>query len=393
MPLVINAGKPIFLNETIGYSLLAIRSSSFITCIQKTTASPCSICDQLHGFRMSRLPFLEDVDDERTQGQRMPNTGRDEGANTGCDVCQNTERDWVKGHDDNYGNERADALADAGRNSNTSLILDDKEWTDSHPALQDGARLQALEAENTYEELLKWYTRKITPIPRQEILNDAKDQLEEVTGLRPTNEKLLKGIKALGIPPRIKDHMRCMLTGRIKCGTFWNNIPRHEGRALCSFCIRKEGTETIETEQHLWLECEHNGQNITWETARNIWRKTTPRSWPNLSLGLIRGTPAIGFENDPNKDSERLRILISLPVWAIWKSRNKSSINNQDVSPNEMAETLRNIISDLVRKSWNANKFMENRARKIRQRKLRILWADIQFADFDHTQGPTVDFI
>ena len=34
--------------------------------------------------------FLEDVDNERTQGQRMPNTGRDEGANTGCDVCQNT---------------------------------------------------------------------------------------------------------------------------------------------------------------------------------------------------------------------------------------------------------------------------------------------------------------
>ena len=26
------------------------------------------------------------------KGQRMPNAGRDEGANTGCDLCQNTER-------------------------------------------------------------------------------------------------------------------------------------------------------------------------------------------------------------------------------------------------------------------------------------------------------------
>ena len=270
--------------------------------------------------------------------------------------------------------------------------MNNDDWSDSHPALQDRARLQALKANNTYNELLKWHTRKTTPIPRQEILDDAKDQLEEATGLRPTNEKLLKGIKALGVPPRIKDHMRCMLTGRIKCGTYWNNIPRHEGRALCSFCTRKEGTETIETEQHLWLECKHNGQDISWKTARNIWSKTTCRSWPNISLGLIRGTPAIRFENDSNKDSERIRILITLTVWTIWKSRNKSSINDQDVSPYETAENLRNIISDLVRKSWNATKFMEVKARKIQQQKLRTLWADKQFTNFNHIQGPTVDF-
>ena len=155
---------------------------------------------------------------------------------------------------------------------------------------------------------------------------------------------------------------------------------------------KKRGPEIIETEQHLWLECEHNGQDITWEMARKIWRKITPRNWPNIALGLIRGIPAFRFENDLNKDSERLRILITLTVWAIWKSRNKSSINNQDVSLNETAETLRNIITDLVRKSWNATKFMESRERKIRQHKLKTLWADKQFADFDHTQGPTVDF-
>ena len=105
-----------------------------------------------------------------------------------------------------------DALADTGRNSNVSLILDNDDWTDSHPALQDRARLQALKVCNTYDELLKWHTRKITPIPRQEVLEDAKDQLEEATGLRPTNKRLLKGIKALGIPPRIKDHMRCTVS-------------------------------------------------------------------------------------------------------------------------------------------------------------------------------------
>lgn len=33
---------------------------------------------------------------------------------------------WVKGHNENYRNDRADALADTGRGSNASLRLDDE---------------------------------------------------------------------------------------------------------------------------------------------------------------------------------------------------------------------------------------------------------------------------
>jgi hypothetical protein len=69
------------------------------------------------------------------------------------------------------------------------------------------------------------------------------------------NEKLLKGIRRLGIPPRVKDHMRTMLTGKIKCGTYWNKIPGYNGRVICPFCKKKWNIETTETEKHLWLEC------------------------------------------------------------------------------------------------------------------------------------------
>jgi hypothetical protein len=44
------------------------------------------------------------------------------------------------------------------------------------------------------------------------------------------------------------------------------------------------------------------------------------------------------IRNDYSKDSERLRILISMTIWAIWKSRNKNSINDQDVAPSETRE-------------------------------------------------------
>src|SRR5882757_8688665 len=91
-------------------------------------------------------------------------------------------------------------------------------------------------------------------------------------------------------------------------------------------------------------------------------------------------------------DSERLRILISLTTWAIWKSRNKSTMNNQEITTIEARETLKNLIADLVRKSWNATKFMEEGRRLERQRELRALWADKRLTDLGLKTGPTVDF-
>lgn len=42
--------------------------------------------------------------------------------------------------------------------------------TRNHPALQDGARLQALEARHMDRLLLKWHTMKTTPILHQDKL-------------------------------------------------------------------------------------------------------------------------------------------------------------------------------------------------------------------------------
>jgi len=62
-----------------------------------------------------------------------------------------TEFQWVKGHDENnYGNSRADALADEGREQDIPVEMDSEEWLDGHPAIQDGARLQARTRSKTY---------------------------------------------------------------------------------------------------------------------------------------------------------------------------------------------------------------------------------------------------
>jgi hypothetical protein len=240
--------------------------------------------------------------------------------------------------------------------------------------------------------LLKWHTKGKDPILHQEKLDEVKSKVEEITNLRPTNEKLLQGIRTLGVMPRLKDHVRCLLTGRIKCGSYWSNIRNSEERAFCSLCKKKNDIQVLESEQHLWLNCENNGQRMAWIMAENVWKKITSRNWPVLTTGLIKGASVIAFENDSNKDSERLRILISMTIWAIWKSRNKNTISDQDVAQQEATETLKGLLTDLVRKSWNATRFMEGARRAIRQRYPRKLWADKRFTDLDLKTGPTVDF-
>ena len=52
--------------------------------------------------------------------------------------------------------------------------------------------------------------------------------------------------------------------------------------------------------------------------VKSIWEKSTDRDWPNISMGLIMGAPALAYEDNSDKASEGLRILISLTTWAIW---------------------------------------------------------------------------
>ena len=89
---------------------------------------------------------------------------------------------WAKDHDDNYGNQRVDALANEGREA---------EWPNEHPALQDGVRLQALEASHMYYKLLKWHTRKVIPVLHQERLEEVKDKVDD--RFTPHERKLLTG--------------------------------------------------------------------------------------------------------------------------------------------------------------------------------------------------------
>ena len=82
-----------------------------------------------------------------------------------------------------------------------------------------------------------------------------------------TNENLLRGFGTLGVPPRLRDHTRCMHTGKSSVGPTGVTslgVPRE----LTARSAKKG--EILESEKHMWLESENNGRALAQETARSI---------------------------------------------------------------------------------------------------------------------------
>jgi len=125
--------------------------------------------------------------------------------------------------------------------------------------------------------VLENQTKKKGKLRHPGLIEDAQDLIEEETGLRPDSQTIINGIWKLKVQGRLKDHIWNLTIGRVKCGNYWLNIPDYEQRAYCVACREAEGSVTLETEQHLWLECEHNGQSIAWETAKRIWKMCSTR--------------------------------------------------------------------------------------------------------------------
>ena len=78
-------------------------------------------------------------------------------------------------------------------------------------------------------------------------------------------------------------------------------IPGCAKRAFSSLCKMNKNIEILESEQHMCLDCENNGQALAWETAKNF--------------NIIYGAKLT--RNDHSKDSERLHALISMTICAI----------------------------------------------------------------------------
>ena len=108
---------------------------------------------------------------------------------------------------------------------------------------------------------------------------------------------------------------------------FWLNVQNREGLSECPPC------ESLESMDHILLECEAPGQRTVWEEMRALWSRTG-LEWPEINLGIIMGCALVKIRDQSGKpragESRLFRILTSESAFLIWKIRNERRIQNQD---------------------------------------------------------------
>lgn len=151
--------------------------------------------------------------------------------------------DWLLGHP-STGNE----IAYKGHYKGTEH--GNRAW--KQRALKQGNRKQAGNATRAVcSALHRWHAKGVP------LWDGAKVKVEEATRLCSTNENLLKRIRALGVPPRLENHMGCIMKGNSKCdssGTKYLDAPR--GHSARSVKCMKKNNQGLESEQHMRLDCE-----------------------------------------------------------------------------------------------------------------------------------------
>ena len=254
-----------------------------------------------------------------------------------------TDFKWIKGHNEDIGNEQCDRLAKEGANKPNEDIfsLDIPKEFD----LQ-GAKLASITQAVAYRGIRESQTCAPRP-STDENIRLARTAIYEYNGVLETDKTIWLGTRNRNLRTRVQQFNYKILNNTQKVGGFWSNIPDCVERQNCNIC------HVTETMEHILIHCDTPSTKTIWDMARNLWPHN-PLFWPEISFGITLGCGSIevrpkeinGNQQDPPKGATRLlQILISEAAHLVWVLRCERVIQSRTHSGQEIISRWLQVIN------------------------------------------------
>jgi hypothetical protein len=260
-----------------------------------------------------------------------------------------THFEWVKGHDRSLGNKESDKLAKTGaeKEEEEELVLD----VPAKFNLQ-GVKLSTITQAIAYRGICNqtpWQERPST----EQNLQQIKLDLLNLNKTKETSENIWKDIRRPLFHPKVQQFLFKAIHDAFKIGKYWGNIPDCEYRQWCASC------HTMETMQHILVDCESAPVRLIWELVKTHWPYTCC-PWPNPSLGTILGCGSLALPNTDedlrqrDKTTKRIgkkgpnrfmQILILDSAYLIWVMRCERAIQHKEHTHKEIHHLWLSVIN------------------------------------------------
>jgi ribonuclease HI len=246
-----------------------------------------------------------------------------------------TNFQWVKGHNNEIGNERSDELTKRGaeKDETDEFNLEVPERFDPQ-----GAKLAKITQALAYKGIRNTKTRHQRKTTAKNI-EKIKEDISLFSGQHEKEETIWNSTHKKSIRPKIGQFLYHAIHNTQKIGNYWTHINSMEERANCPTCNVEESMN------HILTECPHPTRQQIWTLAKEVW-PYSDQTWPPITLGTTLGCGLLTYrEQDfpqgrPNQTtqgaSRLLQIIWSEATHLIWSLRCKRVINNTHHTPTEI---------------------------------------------------------
>ncbi|KDQ32355.1 hypothetical protein PLEOSDRAFT_1034309 [Pleurotus ostreatus PC15] len=254
---------------------------------------------------------------------------------------------WVKGHQGDYMNEGADALAGQGCEEEYPRI----EFQEVNAEIgSSGAMLQNLDQATAYKGIResKLKSDKHTRERTRQTIQMIQEHTKDSTGAAPSEGQIWRTLKSKDFSRQIRFFLWMSIHDAYKIGKYWTDTigGDYTERGLCKHC-----NNVTEDMAHILTQCSTPGQSEIWKLAENLWTKKG-YVWRQPWIGDILACGARTIKDEEGKirrgDSRFWKILISESAYLIWKMRCARVIQNDDrpVARAEVTNKWRSMMND-----------------------------------------------